>query len=258
MTILWQSFLDPYEHEAYVELLEEVLCELGGGMVDFELVGIRPPDRHLHPLTELRCGLAALRNALYAEQNGYDAVVIGHFQEPCLFEITSTVGIPVVGLGEAALRHACTIGQRIGLVTIDDVFVPWHEDQVRRQGIADRVVGIRSLETAPGDFMAAMRPGPDRTRLLARLEEAVAPLLERGADVLVPAGALPAVALCAQGKLEIGGAQVIDVVAAAARQAISVAGRPALGTNHDRVPAAAVEEFLAATGGPLTPPLGRS
>lgn len=244
MKALWQSFLDPERHRPYVAALADLLRRAAPG-VEFDVVGMRPPDRHLCALTEVRCGIVALRNALWAERAGYDAIVVGHFQEPFLFEIRSSVGIPVVGLGTASC--AATNGP-IGLVTIDEVFAPWHEEQVRRLGIAGRVVGIRALGVEPDGFIAAMSPGAARDALLARVEEAAAPLVASGAEAVVPAGALPAVAL--QGIEEVAGVQLVNGPAVAARAAASA--RP---TTSPPPPAEAVEEFLAATGGPLAEPV---
>jgi Asp/Glu/hydantoin racemase len=242
MKVLWQSFLDPDDHRPYVDALRAVLAQVAPE-AEFEVAGIRPPDRHLCALTEVRCGIAALRNALWAEREGYDAIVIGHFQEPFLNEIRSSVGIPVVGYGEASIDAA---DGAIGLVTIDDVFIPWHEEQVRRYGIGDRVVGVRSLDIAPDDFMGAMDGGPARDRLLERVEEVVTPLIAAGAETIVSAGALTCVALR---EPEIAGVPYVDGVAAAARAALS-----ARAEAHVPPPAAAVDEFLAATGGPLAEP----
>jgi Asp/Glu/hydantoin racemase len=242
--VLWQSFLDPEDHRPYVDALRSLLAQTAPE-AEFEVVGIRPPDRHLCALTEVRCGIAALRNALWAEREGYDAIVIGHFQEPFLHEIRSSVGMPVVGFGEASFDAA---DGAIGLVTIDDVFVPWHEEQVRRYGIADRVVGVRSLGIAPDDFMAAMTDGAARERLRARVEESVAPLVAAGAETIVSAGALACVALR---EPAIAGVPYVDGVAAAARAAVT-RRRP---ETFDPPPRAALDEFLAATGGPLIEPV---
>jgi Asp/Glu/hydantoin racemase len=75
--------------------------------------GISPPDRYLHPLSEFRCAAQVIRNAIRAEQQGYAAFVIGHFQEPGLHECKVSVSIPVVGLGESTMLYACTLGRKI-------------------------------------------------------------------------------------------------------------------------------------------------
>jgi Asp/Glu/hydantoin racemase len=104
---------------------------------------------------ELRCAAQTVRNALEAERAKYDAFVIGHFQEPGLLEVRAALEIPVVGLGEATLLAGCSMGQKLGLVTIDPVFIPWHERQIARQGLAQRAVGVRAIQMDLAQFMRA-------------------------------------------------------------------------------------------------------
>jgi len=78
-----------------------------------------------------------------------DALVLGHFQEPGLLEIRSSVDIPVIALGEANLLTALSMGQRIELVNIDPIFIPWHDRQVRGHGLGERYVGGAQGGSAP-------------------------------------------------------------------------------------------------------------
>jgi len=57
-----------------------------GGARCFEVHGVSPPDRYLSPLTEFRCAGQAIRGGIRAQEQGYDAFVVGHFQEPGLVE----------------------------------------------------------------------------------------------------------------------------------------------------------------------------
>src|SRR5438105_4753589 len=113
--IWYQSFVDPQEQAPYMDRLQQHLTAYAASHVTFEAHGITPPDRYLSPLTEFRCAAQAIRNTIEAERQGFDAVVIGHFQEPGLLESRVAVDIPVVGLGEATMLHACTLGRTFGL-----------------------------------------------------------------------------------------------------------------------------------------------
>ena len=62
-------------------------------------------------------------------------VAVTHFQDPGLSEAKSAVGIPVLGLGETTLHFSLTLGRKIGLVTINPAFIPWHEDQIIKYGM---------------------------------------------------------------------------------------------------------------------------
>ena len=54
--------------------------------IRFEVQGLDPPDHAFHTLSEFRCAGQVIRNACEAEKAGYDAFVLGHFQEPGLIE----------------------------------------------------------------------------------------------------------------------------------------------------------------------------
>jgi Asp/Glu/hydantoin racemase len=112
--IWYQSFVDPEEERPYMRRLQESLTAHAAPDVRFEVRGVSPPDHHLSPLTEFRCAAQAIRSAIEAEQQGFAAFVIGHFQEPGLIECRSALDIPVVGLGEATMLHACTLGEPSG------------------------------------------------------------------------------------------------------------------------------------------------
>ena len=125
--IWYQSFVDPDQQSAYCKTLAEALNGMAGQEVRFDVHGIVPPDLELHRLTEFRCARQVIRHAVEAQRQGYDAFAIGHFQDGGLYEARSAVDIPVLGLGEAAMLYACTLGQKIARVTINPVFIPLHE-----------------------------------------------------------------------------------------------------------------------------------
>ena len=141
--IWYQSFVHPVEQAPYIERLQAMLTKVAASGVSFEVHGLDPPDHSFHALTEFRCAVQVIGNALAAEKAGYDAFVIGHFQEPGLIEIRGAVDIPVIGLGEANLLAALSMGGRLGLVTIDPVFVPWHDRQIRLHGLGERYAARR-------------------------------------------------------------------------------------------------------------------
>lgn len=258
MRILWQSFLDLDIHAAYITRLRALLAEIAGPGVTYEIVGLTPPDAHIHRLTELRGGITAIRNAIAAERAGYDAFIVGHFQEPGLDDMRSTLDIPVVGLGECSLLYASTIGRKIGLVTIDPKFIPWHEQQVAHLGLQTRVVGVTAMTSDPALFMRAFEDAGALAEARALFEEQCGPLLAAGADVLVPAGGLPAMLFGGESNFRVGGAPVVNNLVVAAKHAeLAVELRRLTGIAPSRVLAfvkpspEALQQFVEQTGGPL-------
>src|ERR1051326_4219993 len=181
--IWYQSFVHPLEQKPYIERLQAFLDKAAASDIRFEVNGLDPPDQHFHPLTEFRCAAQTIRNALEAERAGYDAFVIGHFQEPGLLEIRGAVDIPVIGLGEANLLTALSMGRRIGLVTIDPAFIDWHERQVMAHGLDQRVVGVRAIQMDLPGFMRAFTEEASYQKVRADFVEQVRPLVAAGAEV---------------------------------------------------------------------------
>jgi Asp/Glu/hydantoin racemase len=253
MRIWWQSFVDPATSPAYVERLSAHLDELAHEGTNVEVFGLAPPDRAFGRLTELRCAVLAVDNALEAAEQGYDAFAFGHFQDPGLYEARSAVDIPVTGLGEATLHWAAQLGRRLGLVSIDPVFESWHLEQADLYGLGGRVSHVVGLGSLVEDFEQAC--GGDeaaRARLLARFRELAEPLVADGADVIVPAGALPAMLLAGEQGAAIGDAPIVNSVAVllkcteAAVELRRLTGLgPSRGPSFAAAPPQAVADFRA-------------
>ena len=248
--IWYQSFVHPVEQAPYIERLQAQLDRVASPGHRFEVHGLDPPDRSFHPLTEFRCAAQIIGNALDAEKAGYDAFVIGHFQEPGLLEIRSSLDIPVIALGEANLLSALTMGYRIGLVTIDPIFIPWHDRQVRLHGLGERVVGTTALEMNLPAFMKAFTDEEAYAAVRAQFVAQVKPLIERGAEVIIPAGGLPMLLFARESPFVIDGAPVLNgiaVVAKATEMALALRSITSVvvsrRSTYAKAPAAAVAEF---------------
>lgn len=217
--IWYQSFVHPTEQAPYIARLQAQLDSVAGPAVRFEVHGLDPPDRFFHPLTEFRCAAQTIRQALEAERASYDAFVIGHFQEPGLLEIRGAVDIPVIGLGEASMLAALTMGRRFGLVTIDPVFIDWHERQVRAHGFEQRVAGVRAIHADLPGFMRAFTDEAAYAEVRAEFVAEVRPLVAAGAEVVIPAGGLPMLLFARECPFVIDGAVVLNGIATVAKAA---------------------------------------
>ncbi len=250
--IWYQSFVHPVEQAPYMQRLQALLDSVAAPGVRFEVHGLDPPDHAFHPLTEFRCAAQVIGHALEAEKAGYDAFVIGHFQEPGLIEIRSSVDIPVIGLGEANLLAALSLGYRLGLVTIDPIFIPWHDRQVRLHGLGERVIGTTALKMSLPAFMKAFTDEDAYATVRAGFVAQVKPLISAGAEVIIPAGGLPMLLFARESPFVIDGAPVLNGIAVVAKAAETALALKAItkvvvsrrGT-YAKAPAAAVSEFRA-------------
>jgi allantoin racemase len=251
--IWYQSFVHPVEQAPYMKRPQAALDAAASPGVQFEVHGLDPPDHLFHPLTEFRCAAQVIRIAVEAERKGYDAFVIGHFQEPGLLEIRGALDIPVVGFGEANLLAALSLGSSVGLVTIDPTFITWHKRQVRAQGLDQRVAGVRAIHVDLPGFMRAFTDEAAYKQVRADFVEQVRPMVAEGAEVILPAGGLPMLLFTRECPFLIDNALVLNgiaVVAKAAKMALALyrltgATVSRRGT-YAKASAACVEEYMKA------------
>ena len=208
--IWYQSLTDPEADRPYFTRLGAYLRSVTSPGCEVEVFGVQPGARYPYPITEFRCAAQVIANALSAQQQGYDAFVIGHFQEPGLAEARSAARIPVIGLGEATLLHACTLGRKIGLVATSPVFVPWHEDQIARHGLQQRVIAVRALQAQACQFNRAFDDEREYQSLRQAFTGQAEAMLGLGIDVIIPAGGYPMLLFAREQSFAIGGATVLN------------------------------------------------
>lgn len=249
--ILYQSFTDPAVHQPYLTRLTAYLRQIAAPGVTYEVRGISPADTQLGRLSELRCGVQSVAGIVEAAAEGFDAVLVGHFQDACLYEARTAVDIPVIGHGEASMLQACMLGGRIGLVTLDPVYLPWHREQIARYGLSARVVDVRAFRLTPDQAVAAY-DDPLAYRSIKDTFVSLASTMveESGVDVVMSAGGLFAL-LSADDHVEVPGALVANPTLLAVRQAeasVSItraAGTPvSRGGTFARATQQAVDELL--------------
>lgn len=249
--IWFQGATDRVHMAPYIGKVEPHLKEILDPEFTYTFNTTSPPATTTHALTEYRIGAAIVKGAVEAERQGYAAVAVTHFQDAGLMEAKSAVDIPVLGLGETTLFHACMLGRKLGLVTINPAFVPWHEDQVIRYGLQQRVIGVRAVDAKVSDFIDAFATKEAYDALYPKWERECRILLDAGADVIVPAGGLPMMLFGGVPGANIDGAPIVNGITVIAKTAEMIvkmrdAGRYAISrrSNFAKPPEKALKEFL--------------
>jgi allantoin racemase len=151
------------------------------------------------------------------------------------------------------LLAALSMGGRLGLVTIDPVFIDWHRRQVRAQGLDQRVAGIGAIHADLPGFMRAFTDEAAYAAVRADFVEQVRPLVAAGAEVIIPAGGLPMLLFARECPFVIDGALVLNGIAVVAKAAeMALALRHLTGSvvsrrgTYAKASAECVEEYLRA------------
>lgn len=129
-------------------------------------------------MAEVTLPLLAQAQGLLA-QGDAAGFVIACFSDPGLALLREQLPVPVLGIGEAGVLTALTLGQRFGVIAILPASIPRHLRRWRELGVHSRLAGERAIGlgvTALADEAATF----DRLKAAGRALRD-----EDGADVLV-------------------------------------------------------------------------
>jgi hypothetical protein len=102
-------------------------------------------------------------------------------------------------------------------VTIDPVFITWHERQVMAHGLDQRVVGVSAIRADLPGFMQAFTDEASYAKVRDEFVSQVRPLVLGGAEVILPAGGLPMLLFSREHPFLIDGALVLNGIAVVAK-----------------------------------------
>ena len=89
---------------------------------------------------------------LAAKQNDAAGYVIACFGDPGLHALRDQTALPVLGIQEAAVMTALTLGQRFGVIAILPASIPRHLRAFGAMGVLDRLAGDRALGLSVADL----------------------------------------------------------------------------------------------------------
>ncbi|MEW9920256.1 aspartate/glutamate racemase family protein [Marimonas sp. MJW-29] len=90
--------------------------------------------------------------ALAAAQEDAAGYVIACFGDPGLHALRDQTALPVVGIQEAAVMTALTLGQRFGVIAILPASIPRHLRAFGAMGVLNRLAGDRALGLGVADL----------------------------------------------------------------------------------------------------------
>lgn len=184
-----------------------------------------PAFERFHHLPELNPH-AMIEAVAWGEAQGFDAAVLGCFGDPCLADICSASSIPVVGLGESALRAAAAHGP-FDVVTPSEFLLEPTRHQIQAMGLASQLVDV-VVSSEPSDEQEHALI--NATSAIEHFRSASRRLIAQGARALVPGCGLlsPALRMAPgaeqqwpDGLRDVDGVPVIDVFGCAVSEAMT-------------------------------------
>ena len=121
-----------------------------------------------------------INNAVKAEKEGVDGILVNCMADPGVAEMRESVSIPVLGPGHTSMHVAALLGRRFSLLVTSDFSARYFREQVHKEGLASRLASCEVVGIPPAEI------GMDRSRSAALLVEAARKaIVEAQADTLV-------------------------------------------------------------------------
>jgi allantoin racemase len=156
--------------------------------------------------------------AARAEEEGFDAVLVGCFGDPMVWEMRQALNIPVVSVGEASMLLSTLMGRKFGVVTISPYNIPGQEERIARYGLKERSAGVRAIPESGEEQVKALM---NASATIDAFKQAARELIADGAEIVIPGCSLmsPALRLAPgaekeypDGVTEVDGVPIADVI----------------------------------------------
>ena len=129
-------------------------------------------------------GASAALEMLAQRRGDIDAAIVAAFGDPGLGGARELFDFPVVGMAEAAMLVACTLGRSFGIVSFSRSLEPWFAEIVAWHGLSGRCAAIRTLDEG---FRSIDEVQEEKEAVLVELAQRT--VRENAADVVILAGA---------------------------------------------------------------------
>ena len=139
-------FLNPFGTDAYDRLIAEALSPVIRADTDVQIRHLAGCPRNIdYYVPKHLVETEIIRTAVQAQEDGFDAFVIGCCYDPALTPVRELLDIPVVGPLEASASLTRMFGHRFAVLTDHHKAVPEIEDLLRSYGLDQNCRRVEAL-----------------------------------------------------------------------------------------------------------------
>lgn len=206
----------------YARALTAALRDAADPGTEIEVHGLSPgkaiADQYRY--LELMDTAEVLDNGLRAEREGHDAFLIGNVFEPGMHALREVLNIPVLGLLESSVQLACLMGASFSIVNVNPKFVRKVTENIDQTGLRSRLVSIDTMRIERGQVLdSAFEDDDVRARVVAQFTEAARVGIEKGAEVIIPAGGIVMTILAFAGAHQVDNVPIVNGLIALTKMA---------------------------------------
>jgi allantoin racemase len=141
------DFINPFGTRAYDDLIRRTLTHYAAEGTELHITHLEgcPPDIDYYYSKHL-VESVLFERVMRAEEEGFDAVIVGCCYDPGVRVARELVDIPVVGPMEASMQLAGYFGHSYTIVTDHKKAAPYLADLTRLYGMQDNCRGVRTID----------------------------------------------------------------------------------------------------------------
>ncbi len=210
-------FLNPFGTPDYNQLIHDVLTRSLRGGTELTVRNLDGPVKNMdYFVAKHLLEVGVMKAAAQAEEDGFDAFIIGCCYDPALSQCRELVDIPVVGPLEAALGNIRAFGHRYAVVTDHHKAATEIADRVRLYGQEPNCKAVTHVGWFIGDMIR--NPAGVAADAYATSKRIMA---ETGAETIILACTIVSgcYEVCAVNDPELQGLSVVDPNVMALKQA---------------------------------------
>jgi len=253
-------FLNPFGTSNYDELIRRTMDSAVRSDTVIDIRHLTGPLRNLdYYAAKHILEVEIMAAAVQAEDEGYDAMIIGCCYDPGLTQSRELVNIPVVGPMEASLTFARSFGHSYAVVTDHFKAVPEIADRIRLYGGEANCKAVTAIDWYVDDMVL------DPTKVAHDTDELVLTVMEESKaetviigctivsacyelGVMDPANALPPRSVINPNLMAVKMAETLADLSRAGRYRISRGGYYSPLESHDKEEAVALQALLRGRG----------
>ena len=148
--------INPNSSQAVTDGIDTAVDPLRSFGVPIRCLTLAEGPRGIESQRQADLTIAPMLN-LAAAQKDAAGFVIACFGDPGLHALRDQTDLPVVGIQEAAVMTALTLGQRFGVIAILPPSIPRHLRAFGAMGVLDRLAGDRALGLGVADLADAAK-----------------------------------------------------------------------------------------------------
>ena len=165
--------VNPNITEAVTEVMLTEARRMAAPGTEVVAVTARFGTLYIENRAEASIAAHAVLDALAEHASGCDAIVVAAFGDPGLSAARELADVPVVGISQAALLTAWTLGRRFSIVCLTPRLRTWYRECVVEHGLDGRLASVRAVDVPVADITQVKEDlaGPLETLCRRAVEE---------------------------------------------------------------------------------------